>query len=213
MKIEIKFEWESEFYPFETDKKDWYVKRKWMAYVIKGLSHKPHPSYSVETTLGDFIENPTAHIGEYMIYVMWPSYSYSPKIEDVRMTNDTPPFLDVPKYPFKAPARKMWKLTEQILFILDKIPDTRNDDVLLTLEIWKEFYSEKLLDFESWQAVMLSELFQLPREDHIKRIRAKIQNDEKKFLPTSWEVAKKRQINQWVWELAMQETTKEIVNP
>jgi len=211
MKIEIKFEWESEFYPFDTDKKDWYVKRKWMAYVIKGLSHRPHPSYVVEATIGDFLENPVAHIWEYMIYVMWPSYSYSPKIEDIRMTDDS--ICDVPKYPFLAPTKKMWKVTEQILFILDKLPDTRNDDVLLTTEIWKEFYSDIIENGRDWFFVFLDDIWKLPREDHIKRIRAKIQNDEKRFLPTSWEVAKKRQINQWVWELAMQQTASGIVNP
>lgn len=128
------------------------------------------------------------------------------------MTDDS--ICDVPKYPFLAPTKKMWKLTEQILFILDKLPDTRNDDVLLTTEIWKEFYGEMIYDLKTDSPfILLSDLWNLPREDHIKRIRAKIQNDEKRFLPTSWEVAKKQQINQWVWELAMQQTASGIVNP
>lgn len=37
--------------------------------------------------------------------------------------------------------------------------------------------------------VSLGKLFDLPREDNIKRIRAKIQNEEKLFLPTDPAIA------------------------
>ena len=56
---------------------------------------------------------------------------------------------------------------------------------------------------EDNDSVMLKELFELPREDNIKRIRAKIQNDEKRLLPTKWEVARKRGILEDEWRVAM----------
>lgn len=40
--------------------------------------------------------------------------------------------------------------------------------------------------------VNVAHLYDLPREDNIKRIRAKIQNDLKEYLPTDAKVAKKR---------------------
>lgn len=47
--------------------------------------------------------------------------------------------------------------------------------------------------------VELKNIMDLPREDNVKRIRAKIQNEEKKYLPTSLEVAKQRKINEEDW--------------
>jgi hypothetical protein len=61
--------------------------------------------------------------------------------------------------------------------------------------------------------VKLKNLYELPREDNIKRIRAKLQEealkriekgviigDELYYLPTITEVARKRQINAILWE-------------
>lgn len=47
--------------------------------------------------------------------------------------------------------------------------------------------------------VELAKIVDLPREDHIKRIRAKIQNEEKKFLPTTEEVRRQRKISEEDW--------------
>jgi len=60
-------------------------------------------------------------------------------------------------------------------------PDLLSDDLCVRLEYIKE----------------------LPREDHVKRIRAKIQNEEGRLLPTRWEVAKQRKIEEQKWRAFM----------
>lgn len=90
-------------------------------------------------------------------------------------------------------------LKTKVEIVLEKFPETRNDDVALTIKVWRVFHKEKL----NFEYVKLSDLFALPREDTIKRVRAQIQNKDKRFLPTVWEVAKKRQINEETWRNAM----------
>lgn len=52
------------------------------------------------------------------------------------------------------------------------------------------------------ECVLLEDLFDLPREDNVKRIRAKF-NEEGLYLPTSEEVAKRRNMNIPEWREAM----------
>jgi hypothetical protein len=47
--------------------------------------------------------------------------------------------------------------------------------------------------------VKLSEFYELPTHDDIKRIRARIQNIEHKFLPTDWKIAQQRKWNEEDW--------------
>ena len=47
--------------------------------------------------------------------------------------------------------------------------------------------------------VELKNIMDLPREDNVKRIRAKFQNEEKKYLPTTLEVARQRKISEEEW--------------
>lgn len=48
--------------------------------------------------------------------------------------------------------------------------------------------------------IELGKIMDLPREDNIKRIRAKIQNEEHKYLPTTLEVARQRKISEEEWK-------------
>lgn len=81
---------------------------------------------------------------------------------------------------------------------LAKYPKTRNSDPLLTWHIvhlyYPEFCSEHngdhWINYQGTQAV---------REDHVKRVRAHIQNDLEKFLPTDPEVRKQRKISEELW--------------
>jgi len=94
----------------------------------------------------------------------------------------------------------MNNLKQKILWILSEDEQSRNSDIRLTQMIWYKFHNSKLVKLDDGtQAVRLRDLFDLPREDNIKRIRAKIQNEEGKFLPTSAEVRKQRKINEWKW--------------
>lgn len=94
------------------------------------------------------------------------------------------------------------KLKREIENILFAYADSRDDDLRLTMYIWREFYPKLARRDAQNNLYFLARdiVDSLPREDHIKRIRAKIQNEEKRFLPTSWVVAKKRRIAQDSWE-------------
>lgn len=43
------------------------------------------------------------------------------------------------------------------------------------------------------------DLYELPKEDNVKRIRATIQNQKNQFLPTDEVIRKKRQIKEEEW--------------
>lgn len=85
-------------------------------------------------------------------------------------------------------------LRDMVEKVLQDVPETRNSDITLMIEVWKRFYSHKL----QGMAVALQDLYELPREDNIKRLRAKF-NEYGKYLPTSWEVAQQRRIDEGVW--------------
>lgn len=97
------------------------------------------------------------------------------------------------------------KLKGQILYCLTHYPQTRNSDVELTIQVWREFYPSRIMKGSKTgkEAVLLTDLFELPREDNVKRIRAKIQNELGKFLPTSLEVALQRGIEEGKWRSYM----------
>ena len=85
------------------------------------------------------------------------------------------------------------ELKKQVEYCLKYFPDTRNSDVTLMIKIWKMYYPHKVLVSKKLDSlggtieqfgINLDSLYDLPREDHIKRYRAKFQNDEMKYLPT-----------------------------
>lgn len=90
-------------------------------------------------------------------------------------------------------------LDNRVRTVLADDEPSRNSDIRLTQMIWWKYHRHSLLEQNGTVYVDMKKLFDLPREDNIKRIRAKIQNVEKKFLPTNAEVAKKRgwQIEEW----------------
>ena len=94
------------------------------------------------------------------------------------------------------------KLKEQIEQCLEKYPETRDCDLKLTMRIWHEFYPELLFTYNDRPCVTLKNILELPREDNVKRYRAKIQNEEHRFLP-SLEVALTRGIAEDKWRFHM----------
>ena len=98
----------------------------------------------------------------------------------------------------------MIHLKHKVEHCLKKYPETRNSDIKLTNSIWVEYYYTRLIKDEKGNlAVKLLDLYDLPREDNVKRIRAKIQNEENRLLPTSKKVAKQRRINEDKWRAYM----------
>ncbi len=94
----------------------------------------------------------------------------------------------------------MRTLKDKILTCLREQPATRNSDTSLTNYLWLNFYKERLFQNESgdW-CVKIKYLYDLPTQDDVKRIRAKIQNQEHKFLPTDLRIVQQRKINEELW--------------
>lgn len=100
-------------------------------------------------------------------------------------------------------------LNGQVEYILSTNEQSRNSDIVLTIEVWRRFYPKLVQNKDGllWEKVpplefvFLKDLFELPREDNVKRIRAKFQNDKTapKYLPTDIEVVKARGINEETW--------------
>ena len=83
--------------------------------------------------------------------------------------------------------------------ILRNVPESRNSDITLMIEIWKRYYPQRIKKGASGEeGVWLRDLYDLPREDAVKRIRASF-NHEGKYFPTDWKVAKARGIKEDVW--------------
>lgn len=87
---------------------------------------------------------------------------------------------------------KIKNLDKKVRACLAKDERSRNSDIRLTQVLWYEYYKEHFKMVEGHWYVEVNALYDLPREDNIKRIRAKIQNVEKLYLPTDPAVAKKR---------------------
>ncbi len=84
--------------------------------------------------------------------------------------------------------------------VLEEFPDTRNSDVALMIEVWKKYYPAMVRQGSGGQwGVWLRDLYDLPREDNVKRYRAYYQNERGLYLPGSAEVAKQRRINEQYW--------------
>ena len=90
-------------------------------------------------------------------------------------------------------------LKQKVMYCLQKYPETRNSDIKLTNSIWYEFHNNKIKRIDDKNYVALTDLYDLPREDNVKRVRAKIQNEEGKYLPTEEEVLKQRKILEKRW--------------
>lgn len=86
-------------------------------------------------------------------------------------------------------------LKGQVEYTLKTLPATRNSDIALTISVWQYFYPSLVQDGK----VALDNLFDLPREDSVKRIRAKFQNEMNLYLPTDEKVALARGFKEEEW--------------
>lgn len=91
--------------------------------------------------------------------------------------------------------------------VLRNEPETRNSDVLLTRKVWERFFPQRIIETVRGPAVLLASLNDLPREDNVKRVRAKF-NQEGKYYPTDWKVAKGRGMEENEWRAALGYPTK-----
>lgn len=94
----------------------------------------------------------------------------------------------------------MLNLKDQVEIILQDQPKTRDSDITLMIELWKKFYKAHIKVASNGEfGIYLSSLYTLPREDNIKRVRALIQNEEHRLLPTDSKVRKQRRIKDEEW--------------
>lgn len=93
-------------------------------------------------------------------------------------------------------------LKSKVEYILSTIPDTRDDDTLLALQVWHHLRSDLFLSLEGREGLYIRAkdlLDYLPNHDHISRIRRKFQ-EEGKYVATKPEVLRQRQkaVPEWV---------------
>ena len=77
-------------------------------------------------------------------------------------------------------------LKTQVLAGLQASEANRNSDIDLMLWIWEHYYNVTEQNFT------FSKLYELPTQENIKRYRARIQNEEGMYLPTSDTIRRKR---------------------
>jgi len=105
-------------------------------------------------------------------------------------------------------------LKHQVEHCLKEFPYTRNSDIDLTIKLWRLFYADHII-YDPFVANMdddkiyLKSLFKLPSQEAIKRVRAYWQNTKKMYPPSNWEIAKKRNMLEDDWRVAMGYPTKE----
>lgn len=93
-------------------------------------------------------------------------------------------------------------LTGQVEITLANHANARNSDITLTVELWKRFHPEKITlsgYLGEDDSIRLKDLFDLPHESEIGRIRRKFQNDQHVYLPTDWKIAEGRGIKEEEW--------------
>lgn len=105
-------------------------------------------------------------------------------------------------------------MKKQVESCLKRFPETRNSDIELTIKVWKEYFPQRIVtrQADGKDYVEVRSLFDLPREDNVKRIRAKF-NEFGHYLPTSWEVAKQRRISEGQWRAYIQRFPIEDSSP
>ena len=84
-------------------------------------------------------------------------------------------------------------LKKEVKHVLQNWPETRNSDIALTIKVWQLFYGIR-------DIVDLSKLYDLPREDNVKRIRAKFCEQGFNWAyPSNWKIARARKIKEDEW--------------
>lgn len=107
----------------------------------------------------------------------------------------------------------MSKLTmeKKIRAILASDEASRNSDIRLTQVYWWNYHKDVFETINGRAYVLLADLNKLPSQDGIKRIRAKIQNDHKEYLPTDKAVAIKRGMSETEWRQYLNYPTEDTL--
>ncbi len=90
------------------------------------------------------------------------------------------------------------KLKDQVEFCLKNIPATRDSDIKLTLNIWRQFFPQSIKKIDDDFFVRARDMYELPREDNVKRIRAKF-NENGEYLTDKPQIRKARKQKEIEW--------------
>ena len=88
------------------------------------------------------------------------------------------------------------KITKAVVQVLETDPESRNDDRRLTFKVLQQLKGDSSSKIF---VLKLRELYKLPAFTTIARVRAVLQNEMLKYLPTSPEVRRKRRISEDAW--------------
>lgn len=113
------------------------------------------------------------------------------------------------------------ELKSRVERILRDYPKARDSDVWLTIKLWTIYHPTRIQGGEIESAdgvtipagkkyIYLLDILDLPSEDKISRHRRFFQNTLKKYLPTSWEVAKTRKIKEKEWREYINSQTEHL---
>lgn len=91
-------------------------------------------------------------------------------------------------------------LKKQVEYILKNQAATRNSDIALTIAVWQRFFPQRIVKSpkSGREFILIKDLYDLPREDNVKRIRAGF-NARGKYWPTEAKIAKRRGIKEDEW--------------
>lgn len=87
-------------------------------------------------------------------------------------------------------ARELYTTQMRVEDLLRSEPELRNSDKLLTLRVIEQIAREHKM----WVHIPRELLEHLPAFESVKRCRAKLQNDERRYLPTDPQVRRQRRI-------------------
>jgi hypothetical protein len=86
-------------------------------------------------------------------------------------------------------------LTDKVAYCLCEFPHTRNSDKQLWIMLIRQFYKKSI----SFGRIWIEKIPLLPDMNSMRRARCVIQNRRKQYIPTEWEVAKKRKWKKSEW--------------
>jgi|ETNvirnome_2_300_1030623.scaffolds.fasta_scaffold186314_1 hypothetical protein len=90
-------------------------------------------------------------------------------------------------------------LEEKVRYCLERSERARNSDVFLTQMIIWEYLRPETLKGEDGRIYFSADSGYIVREDNVKRIRARLQNEKNLYLPTEEKIRKARRINEEEW--------------
>lgn len=91
----------------------------------------------------------------------------------------------------------------KVIAVLHEDEEARNNDKELAWKLWRKFYPGAFFFFRGEFSLTREGFDTIPSYAGIVRIRADVQNKQGLYLPTSWEIAKKRGLEEDSWRKAL----------